>query len=159
MHNYYVKSRINFKSLDKQLTKIESNLKEFRITSIVMSALFWCFVFVSEIYGRKDVQSTVYGLVLALSAFMWSFVYVYTIRMPRNNRYSKMSEYFDFDGLDSNELDTLDEETIAMVVQDLDYFVRSQARRLRLVRMLVVFSVFITTMSVISLTYLRMMYL
>lgn len=119
---------------NERLRKVNSDIKELRITSIAVSVVLWFLIFIS-----KSTASIV-SISLIVAAIIWAMSYLLTI-MPYGRFYYRETPFMDYDA-------RMDRESFAMLLKDIEKSCHYMSRRLYLIRLLVSMSVLLTTVGV-----------
>ena len=142
---YAVPSEMLWEIWNERLNRINSDIKEFRITSIAVSTIIWSFILMAKWLVISDNIASIVVMTLALSGTLWSMCYVYTL-LPHK------TDYLDEVPMKYHQSDFMDNDSYAMLLKDLEKTTFMMSRRLYLLRKLMAMAVMMTIMSIFTLT-------
>ena len=138
---YPIPSEMLWAIWNERLRKINSDIKEYRITSIAVSSLIWTLILMTQWLSVSDKAATIVLMTLAVSGIIWALCYVYSV-LP-------FGHYFDETPM-SRHPEGMDYDSYAMLLKDIERTTYILSRRLFLIRKLIGAATLMTIMSILT---------
>jgi hypothetical protein len=139
---YMVPSEMLWEIWSERLKKINADIKEFRITSIVVSTIIWAFVLSFGWFKFSNQMSSIVILTLGLAGVLWALCYLYTV-FPYGH-------YFNETPMGSRP-EGMDRDSYSMFLKDIERSTYLLSRRLHLLKKLITLAVIMTITSIFTL--------